>query len=62
MLWSVAAIAAFAYCQHGWSGPWRLVATLLQPAVILGLVPLAFLLGAIRIALSKALRAAFRER
>jgi len=62
VLWSLAAIAAFAYWQHGWSGPWRLVAILLQPAVILGLVPLAFLFGAIRIALSKALRATLRER
>lgn len=59
--WACVATAGVLYWEQGWTGPWRLVAVLLQPAVLLGLVPLAFLLGAFRTAALRALRAIFRE-
>jgi hypothetical protein len=43
------------------AGFWRLAAFLLQPAALLGAVPLALLLGAIRIALGKALAAMMKK-
>ncbi len=45
----IVAIAALSYWQRGWSGPRGVLLALLQPAVTFGLVPLAFLLGAIRL-------------
>jgi hypothetical protein len=44
----IGALAVYAYSRDGWQGVWRVAATLLQPAVILGLVPMAFLIGAIQ--------------
>lgn len=57
MFCMVVGAAGILYWQHGWAGPWALVAMLLQPAVLLGLVPLAFLLGAVWVGLLRALRA-----
>ncbi|HEX9641151.1 MAG TPA: hypothetical protein VGB13_07545 [Candidatus Krumholzibacteria bacterium] len=56
LAWGAGAALTFAYFKYGWSGPWRLVAVLLDPTVTLALVPLAFLLGTVRIGLVRALR------
>jgi hypothetical protein len=58
----IVAIGALSYWQHGWAGPWRVAALLLQPSITLGLVPLAFLIGAVRIAAVRALGALLKDR
>ena len=55
--WSCTGGIAYAYWRYGWPGPWRVAALLLQPPITLALVPFAFLLGAIRLALARAIRA-----
>jgi len=62
LVFALAALGALSYWQRGWAGPWRVVAVLLHPSVILGLVPLAFLLGAGRIALVRAVNNLFTNR
>jgi hypothetical protein len=59
LIGGLAAAAGVLYWQYGWAGLWVLVGTLLQPPVLLGLVPLAFLLGALRVGLLRALGAVF---
>jgi hypothetical protein len=56
LTWGVGAALIFAYFEYGWSSPWRFVAVLLDPTMILAVVPLAFLLGAVRVGLVRALR------
>jgi hypothetical protein len=55
--WSLAALALWSYARSGWSGLSSFAALVLQPAVTLSLVPLAFLLGAARMVALRALRA-----
>lgn len=54
--WGLGVALVFSYLEYGWSGPWRLIAALLDPAVTLALAPLAFLLGAVRVGLVRAVR------
>src|SRR5207244_2278784 len=61
LLGALAATAGVLYWQRGWTGPGVLLGTLLQPAVLLGLVPLTFLLGTLRAALHRALRTIVSE-
>lgn len=56
------ALLGLACWRRGWSGAGRIVAVLFEPAVLLGLVPMAFLLGALRSALIAALRALVTDR
>jgi ABC-type dipeptide/oligopeptide/nickel transport system permease component len=56
----ILALTIASYSGWGWSGMWALLGTLLDPMVMLGLVPLAFLLGAIRAALLHIVRAYVR--
>jgi hypothetical protein len=51
----VAAVAALAWRKEGWHGIGRLAAILAHPAVLLGLVPLAWLLGVVATAARHAL-------
>jgi hypothetical protein len=53
-------LAIASYYGWGWSGVRTLLGTLLDPVIVLGLVPLAFLLGAIRAALLWVVRALVR--
>lgn len=48
LLWILGGIAAWVGWRQGPRAGWRFVATLLDPGILLGLVPLAFLLGALR--------------
>jgi len=52
----VAAIAAVSYWQRGWSGPRGVLLMLLDPAILFALVPLALLLGAIRLGILRLVR------
>jgi hypothetical protein len=61
LLGGLAAAAGVLFWQRGWAGPGVLMTTLLQPAVLLGLVPLAYLLGTLRVGLLRALRAIVSE-
>ena len=54
---TIVALAAVSYWQRGWSGPRGILLVLLQPAVMFALVPLAFLLGAIRVGIFRLVRA-----
>jgi hypothetical protein len=56
----ILALTIASYSEWGWSGMWALLGALLDPMIVLGLVPLAFLLGAIRAALLHLLRTYFR--
>jgi hypothetical protein len=60
--WVAAVALVVAYLEYGWSGPWRLVAALLDPTITLALVPLAFLLGAVRVGVVRAVRLALSAR
>ncbi|MGH7897766.1 MAG: hypothetical protein ACREQQ_07430 [Candidatus Binatia bacterium] len=62
LAWLLGAVAAVGFWQHGTAGIWRVLAFLLQPAALLGAVPLALVLGAIRIALGKSLTAILASR
>lgn len=55
------ALFGLASWRHGWSGAWRVVAALLDPTILLGLVPMAFLLGALRSVLVRSLRAPVKD-
>jgi hypothetical protein len=55
--WMLLAAAAVAYWRRGWAGPRQIAVMLLEPAVTFALVPLAFLIGAVRAGLGRALRA-----
>ncbi len=57
----VSAAVGFGYWRHGWAGAWSVIATLLHPTVTLGLVPMAFLLGAVRSVVLATARAVFRS-
>jgi hypothetical protein len=57
----VAALVAYAYWIRGWAGAWSVMATMLHPAMTLGLVPLAFLLGTLRQAAIAVARALIRS-
>jgi hypothetical protein len=46
--WTVAVVAAIAYWQRGIFGLQRTAMALFDPAILFALVPLAFLLGAVR--------------
>ena len=46
--WAIAAVAALAYWQRGIAGLQRTAIALVDPAILFALVPLAFLLGAVR--------------
>lgn len=59
--WALAALGLWTYWRHGTAGPWRLVVVLLDPAILLGLLPLAFLLGVLRTLLVRSLRGAVRS-
>ena len=62
LLGALAAAGCVLYWEQGWRGPWVLVGTLLQPAVLLGLIPLTLLLGTLRVGLIRALRMIVNER
>jgi hypothetical protein len=55
------ALAALAYWREGWSGSWRVIAAFFEPAAVLALAPLVFLVGAARIGLVRLFRALFKE-
>ena len=57
----IAGLVLYGYWRYGWPGAWRVIATLLHPAVTLGLVPMAFLLGAFRSAAMTTARVLFRS-
>ena len=57
----VAALVAYGYWIRGWAGAWSVIATMLHPAITLGLVPLAFLLGTLRQAAVAIVRALIRS-
>ncbi len=57
LLIALVGLVGAGYWEGGWSGLWSVVGALLHPAMVLGLVPLAFLLGAIRSALLHVVRA-----
>ena len=57
----VTALVAYGYWIRGWPGAWSVMATMLHPAITLGLVPLAFLLGTLRQAAIAVVRALFRN-
>ena len=59
---AVAAIATASFGKQGWPGAWAVIGTLLHPSIVLGLVPLAFLLGAIWLVLFSAVRALLKGR
>ena len=44
----IGGFVVYGYSRAGLPGAWAVVAVLLQPAVTLGLVPMAFLLGAVQ--------------
>jgi hypothetical protein len=46
--------AGLALMREGWSGAWRVLLTTLHPSVLLGLVPLALVVGAIVVLIRKA--------
>jgi hypothetical protein len=54
--WGAGAALAFSYFKYGWAGPWRLLALLLDPTITLALVPLALLLGTVRVGLVRVVR------
>ncbi len=54
---TVIAVTAWSYWRWGGSGAWAVLGALFHPSIVLGLVPLAFLLGAVRLALLSAMRA-----
>lgn len=43
----IAVTVVYALEREGWRGAWRVILTVLHPAVLLGLVPLALVLGAL---------------
>ncbi|MGH7818457.1 MAG: hypothetical protein ACREQ9_01665 [Candidatus Binatia bacterium] len=47
LLLGIGAVAALALQREGWPGAWRVILTVLHPSVLLGLVPLALVLGAV---------------
>ena len=47
--WLMVAVAGFAYWQRGAAGLARTAVALIDPAILFALVPLAFLLGALRV-------------
>ena len=57
----LAALIAYGYWIRGLSGAWSVMAIMLHPAMTLGLVPLAFLLGTLRQAAIAIARALFRN-
>jgi hypothetical protein len=59
--WTIAALGAWTYWGHGADGPRRLIAVLLEPTILLGLFPLAFLLGVLRNLLIRSLRGALKS-
>lgn len=59
--WIVGGIAAWVGWREGPSAAWRFVAVLFEPAILLGLVPLAFLLGALRSVVVRSLDGLFRS-
>ncbi|MET0153958.1 MAG: hypothetical protein ABW298_15305 [Candidatus Binatia bacterium] len=60
LLVAILGLAIASYWAWGWSGMWTLLGTLLHPTIVLGLVPLAFLLGATRAALLHVVRGSVR--
>ena len=59
---SFVAASLVLYWRNGWPGVWRLAAALLQPPVLLALVPLAFLIGSVGMRLARAMRAIVSRR
>lgn len=59
--WLLAAVTTWAYWTQGARGSWRVIASLLDPGMLLGLVPLAFLLGGVRALLIRFLQALVRS-
>jgi hypothetical protein len=57
---TVIASTAWSYWRWGWAGAWAVLGALFDPSIVLGLVPLAFLLGAVRLAVVSAVRALLR--
>jgi hypothetical protein len=60
--WMIALTVALGYWQRGADGVRRIVVGLLDPAIVFALVPLAFLLGAIRVRFLRLVRAFLSER
>jgi hypothetical protein len=56
----VAGVTAFGYWKSGWSGAWAVLGKVLEPAIVLGLIPLAFVLGAIHLVLLRVVRSLVR--
>ncbi len=58
LAWMLGGLALYAGWKHGAAGAWRVVALVFDPGILLGLVPLAFLVGTVRALVIRALRAA----
>jgi hypothetical protein len=57
---AIASVTGLAYWRSGWPGAWAVVGSLFNPAIVLGLVPLAFVLGALHLVLLRVLRSLLR--
>jgi hypothetical protein len=53
---TIASLSALAYWRSGWSGAWTVLGSLFHPVIVLGLIPLAFVLGALHFVLLRGLR------
>ena len=62
LAWTILAVVAIAYWQHGWAGPRRVLIALLEPAILFALAPLALVLGAMRAGVVRLARALVSDR
>jgi hypothetical protein len=56
----IAGVAVFGYWRSGWSGAWAVLGKVFDPAIVLGLIPLAFVLGAIHSVVLRLVRSLVR--
>jgi len=56
----ITSVTTFGYWRSGWSGAWAVLGKIFEPAIVLGLIPLAFVLGAIHLVLLRVVRSLLR--
>jgi len=61
LAFTIALATAVGYWRSGWSGAWAVVGGLFDPAVVLGLIPLAFVLGAANLVLLRLVQSLLRS-
>jgi hypothetical protein len=57
----ITSVTVFGYWRSGWSGAWAVLGKVFEPAIVLGLIPLAFVLGAIHQVLLRGVRSLLRS-